>query len=138
MQDASGFATPENTRIYFVHVLLLGVRSVRAAVLIHPLGSQWSCLTSRGRRPPEQSFKCHIRICHWEQNLRGELFSSILRQPVEFFDDAEVGVLTSRLGNDCQVLCWQHHMMRNPGTLIEQLCCKSCLVLQKHANLILF
>ena len=39
----------------------------------------------------------------------------------------QVGVLTSRLGNDCQVLCWQHHMLRKPGTLIEQLCCKSCL-----------
>ncbi len=36
------------------------------------------------------------------QNLRAELFARILRQPIEFFDDAEVGVLTSRLGNDCQ------------------------------------
>ena len=41
--------------------------------------------------------------CSLMQNLRAELFSSILKQPTEFFDDAEVGVLTSRLGNDCQV-----------------------------------
>lgn len=70
-------------------------------------------------------------MCRWEQNLRGELFSSILRQPVEFFDDAEVGVLTSRLGNDCQVLCWQHHMLRKLGTVnsfVAKLACaaKAC------------
>ena len=74
-------------------------------------------------------------MCHWEQNLRGELFSSILRQPVEFFDDAEVGVLTSRLGNDCQVLCWQHHMRRKPGTSNSFV--RILPVLQKHANLVL-
>ncbi len=42
-----------------------------------------------------------LRHCRL-QNLRAELFARILRQPIEFFDDAEVGVLTSRLGNDCQ------------------------------------
>ncbi|CAL8468057.1 g7596 [Coccomyxa elongata] len=38
------------------------------------------------------------------QNLRSELFSTLIRQPVEFFDTAEVGVLTSRMGADCQAV----------------------------------
>ena len=35
---------------------------------------------------------------------RSELFRTLIRQPVEFFDTAEVGVLTSRIGADCQAV----------------------------------
>ena len=35
---------------------------------------------------------------------RGELFGTLLRQEVAFFDAEEVGVLTSRLGSDCQAV----------------------------------
>lgn len=35
---------------------------------------------------------------------RAELFRAIIRQEVAFFDEAEVGVLTSRLGSDCQAV----------------------------------
>ncbi len=35
---------------------------------------------------------------------RSELFGTLIRQPVEFFDSAEVGVLTSRIGADCQAV----------------------------------
>lgn len=35
---------------------------------------------------------------------RGDLFGSLLRQEVAFFDKEEVGVLTSRLGSDCQAV----------------------------------
>lgn len=35
---------------------------------------------------------------------RGELFGTLLRQEVAFFDKEEVGVLTSRLGSDCQAV----------------------------------
>lgn len=38
------------------------------------------------------------------QRLRGELFGALLRQEVAFFDKEEVGVLTSRLGSDCQAV----------------------------------
>jgi hypothetical protein len=36
--------------------------------------------------------------------IRSELFGTLIRQPVEFFDTAEVGVLTSRIGADCQAV----------------------------------
>ena len=35
---------------------------------------------------------------------RGDLFGSLLKQEVAFFDKEEVGVLTSRLGSDCQAV----------------------------------
>ncbi|KAA6417134.1 MAG: ABC transporter B family member chloroplastic-like [Trebouxia sp. A1-2] len=38
------------------------------------------------------------------QRLRGDLFGSLLKQEVAFFDKEEVGVLTSRLGSDCQAV----------------------------------
>eukprot|EP00884_Botryococcus_braunii_P008726 jgi/Botrbrau1/17855/Bobra.0127s0095.1 len=38
------------------------------------------------------------------QNLRTELFSRLLKQPIEFFDANEAGQLTSRLGTDCQTV----------------------------------
>ncbi|KAK9812558.1 hypothetical protein WJX73_008602 [Symbiochloris irregularis] len=38
------------------------------------------------------------------QNLRAELFRSMIAREVAFFDSAEVGVLTSRLGSDCQAV----------------------------------
>ena len=57
------------------------------------------------------------------QNLRAELFSSILKQPTEFFDDAEVGVLTSRLGNDCQVLA-QHLILSHDASVCRCICWK--------------
>ena len=37
-------------------------------------------------------------------HCRGDLFGSLLRQEVAFFDKEEVGVLTSRLGSDCQAV----------------------------------
>ena len=40
----------------------------------------------------------------WRHTCRSELFASLLRAPVEFFDEAEVGILTSRLGADCQAV----------------------------------
>lgn len=39
-----------------------------------------------------------------ELACRGELFKAIVRREVSFFDSAEVGVLTSRLGSDCQAV----------------------------------
>ena len=38
------------------------------------------------------------------EHCRGELFKAIVRREVAFFDSAEVGVLTSRLGSDCQAV----------------------------------
>lgn len=35
---------------------------------------------------------------------RAELFRSMIAREVAFFDQAEVGVLTSRLGSDCQAV----------------------------------
>ena len=35
---------------------------------------------------------------------RAELFRSMVAREVAFFDSAEVGVLTSRLGSDCQAV----------------------------------
>lgn len=35
---------------------------------------------------------------------RAEVFRAIIRQEVSFFDEAEVGVLTSRLGSDCHAV----------------------------------
>jgi hypothetical protein len=43
--------------------------------------------------------EAHVRARH-----RAELFRTLIRQPVEFFDTAEVGVLTSRIGADCQAV----------------------------------
>lgn len=39
-----------------------------------------------------------------EVECRGELFGTLLQQEVAFFDAEEVGVLTSRLGSDCQAV----------------------------------
>eukprot|EP00873_Tetraselmis_striata_P044804 jgi/Tetstr1/465068/TSEL_009796.t1 len=36
------------------------------------------------------------------QRMRAEVFRSIIRRELEFFDEEEVGTLTSRLGADCQ------------------------------------
>ena len=47
-------------------------------------------LDQRSSRPSEQSLECLVCMCRWEQNLRWELFSSMLRQPVEFFDAVKV------------------------------------------------
>jgi ABC-type multidrug transport system fused ATPase/permease subunit len=38
------------------------------------------------------------------EQLRGQVFDALIRQPVEFFDKEEVGALTSRLGSDCQAI----------------------------------
>ena len=48
--------------------------------------------TPKSASPGTITQMSHTHVC-WEQNLRGELFSSILRQPVEFFDEAQVGAL---------------------------------------------
>lgn len=37
-------------------------------------------------------------------HARAELFRAIVQREVSFFDNAEVGVLTSRLGADCQAV----------------------------------
>lgn len=43
-------------------------------------------------------------VLHLLLKCRGELFGSLLKQEVAFFDKEEVGVLTSRLGSDCQAV----------------------------------
>ncbi len=52
---------------------------------------------------PMQEIVCWV-VHQFFLCCRSELFSTLIRQPVEFFDAAEVGVLTSRMGADCQAV----------------------------------
>ena len=68
---------------------------------------------------------------------RGDLFGSLLRQEVAFFDKEEVGVLTSRLGSDCQAVVRAlstniNVALRNALQAIGKLCTTVCAGAPHH------